>query len=208
MMLNDKKGSIESPANKKWQYIKKNGIMILLVLATGIMFFSTDAKSYVLRQLIATGLFNASIGDKEKVTAPVASTDFDFADEKGNIRNTSSLRGKVVFINFWASWCPPCRAEFPAIEKFYTTFKDNPAVFFLSMNEDNELAIGKAYLDKEKFSMPIYVSTGNLPEAIYSGSLPTTIVLDKAGKIRYHHAGIANYASPKFIKQIEELIQQ
>jgi len=207
-MLNNKEDSIASQANKKWQYIKKNGITILLVIVAVIMFVSPDAKSYVLRQLIATGLFNASIDDKEKVTATAASTDFDFADEKGIITNTASLRGKVVFINFWASWCPPCRAEFPAIEKLYTTFKDNPAVFFLSMNADNELATGKAYLEKEKFSMPIYVSAGNVPQAIYAGSLPTTIVLDKTGKIRYHHAGIANYASAKFIKQIEELIRQ
>src|SRR5690606_19156359 len=138
----------------------------------------------------------------------VSPTDFDFTDEKGNNRNTASLRGQVVFINFWASWCPPCRAEFPAIDKLYNTLKDNPAIFFLSMNEDNDPATGRAYLDKEKFSMPMYTPTGNLPQAIYSGSLPTTIVLDKEGKIRYHHTGIANYASPKFIKQIEELIQQ
>jgi len=207
-MLNDKKNEKKAESGKKWQFLKNNFVTMVLVLVALVMLVSADAKSYVLRQLISTGLFNASIGEKEQATASVSSTDFDFTDEKGNNRNTASLRGQVVFINFWASWCPPCRAEFPAIDKLYNTLKDNPAIFFLSMNEDNDPATGRAYLDKEKFSMPMYTPTGNLPQAIYSGSLPTTIVLDKEGKIRYHHTGIANYASPKFIKQIEELIQQ
>ncbi|WP_313261610.1 TlpA disulfide reductase family protein [Sphingobacterium sp.] len=61
----------------------------------------------------------------------------EFCDEKGNIQNTSSLRGKVVLISFWASWCPPCQAEFPSIETLYSKFKNNPDVFFLTINQDN-----------------------------------------------------------------------
>ena len=111
----------------------------------------------------------------------------------------------MVFINFWASWCPPCRAEFPSIEALYTQLKDNPDVFFLTINKDSDPAAGKAYLDKEGFSIPMFRSNGNVPGEIYSGTLPTTIVLDKNGEIRFHHTGIANYASDKFVKQIEKL---
>lgn len=207
-MENNKQDSMESTNHKVWQYVKRNGFTILLILASGIMLVSPDAKAYVLRQLIATGLFNASMGSAIQVQTPMGNSDFDFTDEKGNMQHTTSLRGKVVFINFWASWCPPCRAEFPAIEKLYSRFKDDPNVYFLSMNEDNELATGKAYMEKEKFSMPIYAAVGNIPKAIYDGTLPTTIVLNKAGKIVYHHTGFANYASAKFMKQIEDLLQE
>src|SRR5690606_34627752 len=115
-----------------WQYIRKNGFTILLVIFIGVMFVSPDAKSFVLRQLMATGLFNASMDGKR--TAAPSAHDFRFVDEQGNIHHTASLRGKVVFINFWASWCPPCRAEFPSIETLYSRFKDNPDVFFLTIN--------------------------------------------------------------------------
>lgn len=207
-MLNNKRVSKKKLPANKWQYIKKNAFTIVMVIFIGIMFFSPDAKSFVLRQLIATGLFNASMDKKDAGTANQANTDFDFTNEKGNVQNTASLRGKVVFINFWASWCPPCRAEFPSIETLYTQFKDNPDIVFLTINEDADPAAGKAYLEKEKFSVPMYQSSGNVPAEIYSGSLPTTIVLDKNGKIRLHHTGFANYASGKFVKQIEELINE
>lgn len=192
--------------NKYWRYFKKNGFTILMVVFIGAMLFSPDAKSFVLRQLVSTGLFNPNMDKKSEDIASV--NDFDFADENGNILNTLSLRGKVVFINFWASWCPPCRAEFPSIETLYSQFKDNPDVFFLTVNEDSDLAKGRAYLDNENFSVPMYQSISNVSSEVYSGTLPTTLVLDKEGVIRYHHTGIANYASGKFIRQMEELIDE
>ena len=206
-MSNNKKVSNEKPSgNKYWQFVKKNGFTILMVVFIGAMLFSPDAKSFVLRQLVSTGLFNPNMDKKSEDIASV--NDFDFADENGNILNTSSLRGKVVFINFWASWCPPCRAEFPSIETLYSQFKDNPDVFFLTVNEDSDLAKGRAYLDNENFSVPMYQSISNVSSEVYSGTLPTTLVLDKEGVIRYHHTGIANYASGKFIRQMEELIDE
>ncbi len=207
--MNNKEVSKEKPpVNKVWQYIKKNGVTMLMVGFIVVMFVSPDAKSFVLRQLMATGIFNASIDNKSADKSDHANIDFEFSDEKGSIQNTSSLRGKVVFINFWASWCPPCRAEFPSIETLYSKFKDNPDVFFLTINQDNDLATGRAYLNKEHFSVPLFTTNGNVPREIYSGALPTTVVLDKDGTIRYHNTGFANYASSKFLKQMEELINE
>lgn len=208
-MSNNKEVSKETaPANKLWQYIKKNGFTVLMVILIGVMFVSPNAKSFMLRQLMATGLFNASIDTKVADSKKTANVDFDFSDENGGVQNTSSLRGKVVFINFWASWCPPCRAELPSIETLYSKFKDNPDVFFLTVNQDDDLATGRAYLKKEKYAVPLFTVNGNVPKEVYAGVLPTTVVLDKSGKIRYHNAGFANYASDKFLKQIEELIKE
>src|SRR5690606_11968650 len=169
-MLNNKEVSKERrPANKFRQYIRKNGFTMLMVLFVGVMFVSPDAKSFVLRQLMVTGFFNASIDNKSVDNADHANVDFDFFDETGSVQNTSELRGKVVFINFWASWCPPCRAEFPSIETLYSTFKDNPDVFFLTINQDNDPATGKAYLNEKKYSVPLYTVNGNVPSEVYSG---------------------------------------
>lgn len=206
-MLDNKEVSKEkSSTSRFWQYIRKNGFTTLMVVFIGIMFVSPDAKSFVLRQLMVTGFFNADIDLKKADKVAPTHTDFDFVDERGNIQSTSSLRCKVVFVNFWASWCPPCRAEFPSIEALYAQFKDNPDIFFLMINEDNDPAEGREYLDKENFSIPMYQSIGNVPTELYSGTLPTTLVLDKNGKMRFHHTGFANYASDKFVKQLEVLV--
>jgi thiol-disulfide isomerase/thioredoxin len=206
-MLNNKELSKEkTPAVKFRQYLRKNGSTILMLVFVGVLFVSPDAKSFVLRQLMATGLFNASM-DRKSSDVPSAN-DFDFTDENGTVHSTASLRGKVVFINFWASWCPPCRAEFPSIETLYTRFKDTPDLFFLTINEDSDPGKGRAYLDKENFSVPLYTAYSNIAVEMYTGTLPTTLVLDKNGKIRLHHTGFANYTSGKFVKQIEELIHE
>ena len=178
-----------------------------MVIGIIVLFVVPDAKSFLMRQLMVTGLFNASIDAKSEVEVPV-NTDFDFADENGVVRNTSSLRGKVVFINFWASWCPPCRAEFPSIELLYTKFKDNPNVFFLTVNQDSNLATARSFLQKEKYTLPIFLTAGNVPEKIYNGALPTTVVLNKKGKMIFHNTGFANYASDKFVKQIAQLASE
>ncbi|QNL52185.1 TlpA family protein disulfide reductase [Olivibacter sp. SDN3] len=210
-MRNDNKvGEKNSPTtkNKFWQFIRKNGFSTLMGIFIVVLLVSPDAKSFMLQQLMRTGVFNASIDKKGSATSTHSDNDFDFVDHKGNVQSTASLRGKVVFINFWASWCPPCRAEFPSIERLYSRFKDNPNMFFLTINEDTDLSAGYDYLKKENYSVPFYRTNSKVPSDIYSGALPTTIVLDKAGKVRFHHAGFANYGSDKFVKQIEELIKE
>ncbi|WPQ63075.1 TlpA disulfide reductase family protein [Chitinophaga sancti] len=208
-MLNNKeilKGKVS--ANKFGQFIRRNVFSILMGIFIVVILVSPDAKSWVLRQLMATGVFNARIEEKGYDATTQAVTDFDFEDGKGTVQNTASLRGKVVFINFWASWCPPCRAEFPSIETLYSTFRNNPNIFFLTVNEDDELSAADAYLKKENFTVPFYKTKGIVPGSIYTGTLPTTIVLDKNGTIRFRHEGFANYGAEKFIKQIEDLIKE
>lgn len=198
----------QTPINKFLRYIKKNGFTVLMTVVLVVLLVSPDAKSFMLRQLVHTGLFNASIDSKDAGTSQQSAVDFDFDDRAGNVQNTASLRGKVVFINFWASWCPPCRAEFPSIQKLYSKFEDHPDVFFLMINEDDDIYAGIQYLENENYSMPLYRRSGHVPPEIYGGTLPTTIVLNKAGKVVLHHAGFANYGSDKFLKQMEALINE
>lgn len=198
-----------TPTSKLWTWIQKNISTLLMVIVLAVLLISPDAKTFVLRQLIATGLFNAKIEVPDtKVSHAQPNADFGFSDENGNQMHTADLRGKVVFINFWASWCPPCRAEFPSIQRLYNRFKDDADVVFLSMNEDTDFATGKTYLEQESFSFPMYRSTSNIPSEVYSGVLPTTLVLDKGGRIRLHHTGFANYASDTFISQLQALIDE
>ena len=186
------------------QYLRKNGTTILLGIGLVVIIVSPDAKSWVLRQLMVTGIFNAQIdSNRSEKTA-----DFNFQDKHGNIATLSSLKGKVVFINFWASWCPPCRAEFPSVMSLYDKFRDDPNVFFLMTNEDDNLSAAEKFLEKEKYVLPLFRTTGKIPDVVYTGTLPTTVVLDKTGKIRYHHEGFANYGSEKFIDQIENLVKE
>src|SRR6185437_7017191 len=151
-----------------------------------------DAKSWVLRQVISTGVLNTSI-KKEAPIKQQAGTDFSFSSHDGNINNISMLRGKVVFINFWASWCPPCRAEMPSINDLYKKLQSDTNFVFLSINEDDDKSKANAYLENNDFSFPIFYASGNVPGEIFAGTLPTTIVLSKQGRIVLKHEGSAGY---------------
>ena len=191
---------------------KKNWSTTLLFAIFVLLLVSPDAKAWMMRQVISTGLLNAKMEDKNiekssfENTATISES-FSVKDENGQLINISELKDKVVFINFWASWCPPCRAEFPSIQKFYEKYKENDGVVFLIINLDDDPKAGKRYLEKEKFTIPFLVPNGNIPTQYFSGSLPTTVVLDKTGKIRMHHAGMADYSKDSFYEEINQLLE-
>ena len=185
--------------------LKKRWLSILFYALIVVFLFSPEAKSWLLEQVVSTGLLKAEIKkDSDKNTSEAVT--FSFTDAKGKAATTADLKGKVVFINFWASWCPPCRAEMPSLKNLYQKFKDDDRFVFLFMNEDNDRNKAIEYLQKNHFSIPLFYSAGDVPNEIFSGTLPTTIILDKEGKIVLRHQGMAKYNSTDFINQLKELL--
>ncbi|BEV03751.1 TlpA family protein disulfide reductase [Chryseobacterium gambrini] len=193
--------------NKFPLWIRKNWSTVIMIAVLILLWVNPDAKAWVMRQMISTELFNSKIEEKTEESSLVP-PNFSVRNENGEITETSQLRGKVVFINFWASWCPPCRAEFPSVQKLYDRYRSNEDMVFLTVNLDDEIILGKKYLQKEKFSIPFLVPDSSIPKELYSGSLPTTVILDKTGKIRMHHSGMADYSKASFYQEIETLLKE
>lgn len=199
--------------DKILNWIKKNGITAALIALIVAMLVFPDVKAWIMRQVASTGLLNPKIEQTQETETEKAETvailpEFIVSDSKGLATNTADLNGKVVFINFWASWCPPCRAEFPSIQKFYDKYKDKENIVFLTVNMDEKPELGMQYLEKEKYSIPFLVPSGNVPKEYFKGALPTTVILDKSGKIRMFHAGMADYSTSAFYSEIDQLIAE
>ena len=173
------------------------GFLIFIII-------SPNGKAWVLRQFISVGLFKAEI-KKDAAKDLHETQSFSFTDSKGNTNNTPMLEGKVVFINFWASWCPPCRAEMPSINELYKKLQGDTNFVFLSINEDDDKSKAAAYLENNHFSFPIYCSSGSVPEGVFSGTLPTTVIMNKQGNMVLNHKGLGGYDSDSFIRQLKEL---
>ena len=182
---------------------------ILNIVFFGLLLFfllNTSAKSWMLKQVIKTGLFSAKIEQKSASdSSSVLAMPLTYKDESGQFASTENMRNKVVFINFWASWCPPCRAEMPSMNKMYEQLKSNPNYVFVFINLDEKTETGKSYLEKNNLTIPLQRAQGFVPTDIYTGSLPTTVVLDKQGRIVMKHTGMADYDSKRFLNQLKEL---
>jgi thiol-disulfide isomerase/thioredoxin len=187
---------------------KKNIINALFVGFLLVLIFVPSAKALMIRGLMEIGLFSPGVEMPTKTALASGVKDLSgikFKDASGNIVDLGTLKDKVVFLNFWATWCPPCLAEMPSVNKLYEQFKDDKDVVFIMVDADSDLAKSKKYMDKKGYRLPLYQVASNIPEVIFKGSLPTTVVFDKKGRISYNEAGAANYASDKFIEFIKQL---
>ena len=184
---------------------KRHAATFILGCFFALLIFNPAVKPWILERLVSIGLFRAAINKADSTKNIVPVKNFNYTDLHGNISSISSLKGQVVFINFWASWCPPCRAEMPSINNLYLKFKDNSRITFLFFNEDNDKGKALAYLQKNNFRMPLFFTFDSIPEDIFTGSLPTTIVLNKKGEMVFKHEGMAGYDTKQFIEDLNKL---
>lgn len=131
-----------------------------------------------------------------------------FRDSKNNILSLNQLKGKVVVINLWATWCPPCLAEMPSLDQLYKDFKGNDAIVILAVDIDGNLSASRKFMAKRRYSLPVYQLNSALPKELSTTSIPTTIILDKAGKLVIKHVGGMNFGSQKFRKSLLDLSKE
>ena len=213
--------SVEQQSNKKWLTFS-NFTTVLLVCFALAMVFIPDFKGWTMQGLMKIGLFQPDIPDDvsqiknnspsttDKISTSSTQAqipDVTFLDSANNPIKLSELKGKVVFLNFWATWCPPCIAEMPAIQKLYNQFKDNKDVQFLLVDADGNYKKSSAFMARKKFTMPVFTPGSSIPDVYFSGSLPTTVIFDKTRRIVFSHAGAADYGNPKVTEFINKLIK-
>ncbi len=130
-------------------------------------------------------------------------------DASGNSYDLPKLKGKVLFINFWAPWCQPCREEMPSIQALYNRFKDNPQFQMLTILYKEDLAKAEAYLKENNFKLPVLLdSNGTTAEAFGITGIPETYIVDKKGSIRDRHIGPEDWNSPQVVSLISDLLME
>ena len=125
-------------------------------------------------------------------------------DATGKNVSLQDYKGKVVFINFWATWCPPCIAEMPSLQKLYNDYQ-NKVVFLFVTTDSFEKA--NAFMLKEKLNLPNYQSVTNPPTELQSETIPATYVIDKQGNIIVAKIGSADWNSDSFRAKLDDYIQ-
>lgn len=176
---------------------------IIFIGILGVLFFTpigSKVKEFSARLLS----FSPSV---ESVDSRNQLTDYNWNLKGINAEdyNFSEAKGKVIVINFWATWCPPCRAEMPSLQNLYADYKDKVVFLFLT-NEDD--VVVNRFLERYDYTIPSFNQYSKTPSDFSVSSIPATYVLDKNGFVVIDKVGPADWDSDKVRELLDELLVQ
>lgn len=191
--------------NRNW-FSASNIFSLVLIVFTIAMVISPEVKGWTIKSLMKIGLFQPNI-DKMQEIQNVPLPNLSFKDGDGKLVDLASLKGKVVFINFWATWCPPCIAEMPSINALNDRFRDNDHIVFLMVDVDDDLGKSDQFMKKHQYGLNVVTAASEIAPVFMQGAIPTTVILNREGKMVFKQEGAADYNSSELVDMIVGLIR-
>lgn len=172
---------------------------ILFIIALALIIYP-PSRAWIMRQLA----FSPSI---ENVENRVKLTDYNW---KLSGLNTEDLdfettKDKVVLVNFWATWCPPCIAEMPSLQSLYNDYQHKVVFIFVTTEGFEKVS---PFMEKNQYNLPIYNLRSKVPDLLDTRSIPATYLINKKGEIVISKVGAANWNSAKVRKELDRLIAE
>ena len=175
-------------------------------MAEFIKISTRTLKASLTMGFLATILFLSTGASALEIGKPAP--DFTLKSISGANLNLTEQRGKIIVINFWASWCGPCRTEMPVLQTFYDKYKDL-GVSVWGVNVEQENQAGRDFLADLNLTFPILFDASNtLSETYQVEAMPTTIIIDRDGLVRYAYKGYKPGYEKKYAKAIKKLIRE
>ncbi len=129
-------------------------------------------------------------------------------DLNGRPVRMASLRGKVVIVDFWASWCAPCRQEFPVLERLHRTYASQ-GLAIVGVSVDNDVANVRSFLRRNSASFLIAHDPRKVAAARYGGTaMPSSYIIDRRGIVRHYHPGFRASDAATIEREVQALLRQ
>jgi peroxiredoxin len=171
---------------------------------------TSDSSSFgpTRRTLLAAGLALGSVGLSRAAVSTGLAPDFTLRTAEGGNLRLQEQRGQVVMVNFWASWCAPCRIEMPHLNKLHDKYRAaGLKLLGVNVDEDAGKAVGTASKWGVKF--PVLLDADKKVSRLYDlNSMPTTVLIDRDGKVRHLHRGYRDGYEVTYEQQIRELLKE
>jgi thiol-disulfide isomerase/thioredoxin len=176
----------------------------ILVFAGALVFVATRRPGNGAGQALAAAPASAEPVVIKFVKDPEAAPAFEAKDLAGQKISTAEFKGKVVLLNFWATWCPPCREEIPELISLQTQYKDRLQIIGVSEDDDAPEKV-QQFAQKNGMNYPIVMATQQITDA-YGGvpALPTNFVIDPQGRVMQRHTGV--YPIDTYIGEVRALL--
>ncbi|MEZ5557338.1 MAG: TlpA disulfide reductase family protein [Pseudomonadales bacterium] len=147
-------------------------------------------------------------GNAGAVTLEEPAPDFTLKSLGGGNLRLDEYRGQVVLINFWASWCGPCRQEMPILDRLHQRYEDT-GFAVLGVNVEGDARPAQEIVDKTQVSFPVLIDEGQKVSELYQlEAMPSTVVVDRDGNVRYVHRGYKPGDEDKYVEVVKQLIRE
>lgn len=161
-----------------------------------------------LNALVLLAALAAATAAPAAVQPQAAAPDFTLRSAEGRNLRLAEQRGQVVLVNFWASWCGPCRQEMPHLNRLYDKYRAS-GFTLLGVNIDDDPKNGAATAAKWGLKFPVLLDADKHVSKLYDlGSMPATVLIDRDGKVRFLHRGYREGVEEAYERQIRELIKE
>jgi DsbE subfamily thiol:disulfide oxidoreductase len=143
---------------------------------------------------------------KPKARRPLSAPSFVLPDLGGKVVRMEDLRGKVVLLNLWATWCPPCVEEMPTLEALAKRMNGRDFVL-LAVSEDEQPKLVAPWIEQRGFTFPVLLDErGQVGADLGITGYPETFVVDRQGRIVHHHVGYRDWSEPRVVRALETLM--
>ena len=178
---------------------------VAFVTFLGILFFTPAGREVKLwMSQLRVMVLNPAI---ENVDDQQQLSKFDYewklVSAEGKQVELSDFSGKVILINYWATWCPPCIAEMPSLQNLYNDYQDKIVFIFLTNDDKSKV---DAFIKKRDFTLPVFYQASNAPSKLSTNSLPTTFLIDQNGKILIEEVGASDWNGTSMRAILDKLL--
>jgi thiol-disulfide isomerase/thioredoxin len=176
----------------------------IIFFALIILFLIPSTRSQLLSGVAIVRTWISGTGDKggQPAALDAESWNWTLTDDRGTATSFSSLKGEVIFLNQWATWCPPCRAEMPSIEKLYKDYGDRVR-FVMLTNEEPAPVL--EYMKKHGYTFPVSFGSVAGP-GLATRSIPVTVIIGREGQVLINKKGAINWNARKIRKLLDRAI--
>ncbi|AYA36022.1 TlpA family protein disulfide reductase [Hymenobacter oligotrophus] len=183
-----------------WRQLRRSAF-VTVPLALYLTGWHTELIGRVQQAVLATGLLAPTLPETPPTSAAKADYTLPLRTLDGRRTTLGELRGRVVVLNLWATWCPPCVAEMPSLQRLHEQLQpgtDRISLALVSVDDSPEKV--RKFVARRGFTMPVYTLDGNVPRVFDTQSIPTTFIIAPNGDIVSRHEGMAQYDNPAMLK--------